>query len=69
VTYEIWNNKTGNVIDEFDDEASALAFVRETVALRGVTAVADWSLDGPDRTLPPLYGRALLARAQVRISA
>lgn len=67
--YEVWDNKTGNVIDEFEDEASALAFVRATVALRGVAAVLNWSLDGPDRSAPPIFGQALLARAQARASA
>ncbi len=42
---ELWDDKDGNLIDDFNDEAEALACIRETVAEHGTDAVATWALD------------------------
>ena len=59
---ELWNDKTGNAIDDFDTEGEALAFVRETISLRGERAIATWALDVSDDA-PMIRGSELVRRA------
>jgi hypothetical protein len=59
---ELWNDKTGNAIDDFDTEDEALAFVRETISLRGKRAVATWALD-VSGDAPMIRGKELVRRA------
>ncbi len=61
--YELWDNKTLNLIDSFDDEATALAAVRTVILRDGPPAVQSWALDRVDGAAPPLQGRALIDRA------
>jgi hypothetical protein len=56
----LWDEKTTNLIDDFDEEAEALAYVCETVALHGHDAVATWALDRLDRRQPMIRGDELL---------
>jgi hypothetical protein len=59
---EIWDIQTRNAIDDFDTEEDALAFVRETIALRGVKAVAHWALNVEDGSRT-IRGSELVRRA------
>lgn len=61
--YELWDNRSANLIDWFDEEADALAYVRETVESCGPAAVAEWALDHLGVDEPPLSGAPLIARA------
>jgi hypothetical protein len=59
---ELWNDKTGNAIDDLDSEGQALTFVRETISLRDKRAVATWALDVSDDA-PMIRGKELVRRA------
>jgi len=72
VYYELWENRSGNLLAEFDTEDEALRFVRDTEdeALRFVrdrlkgddfAAVLSWSLHRSDQAVPMAYGKALHA--------
>jgi len=61
--YELWDNKHLNLIDDFADEEAALAAIRAVVQAHGRDAVANWALDCSDRSVQPLAGAALVARA------
>ena len=61
--YELWDNKHLNLIDDFADEEAALAAIRAVVQAHGRDAVANWALDRGDRSVQPLTGAALIARA------
>ncbi|HLZ68823.1 MAG TPA: hypothetical protein VKV26_02830 [Dehalococcoidia bacterium] len=52
--YERWDNKTLNLTDAFDDEAEALAAVRDVILRDGPSAIANWALDRVDGASPPL---------------
>jgi hypothetical protein len=67
MSYQLWNLQTGNMIGDFDSEAEALAFIRETVELDGEAAASNWGLaeTSPDGKTSTNIGEgaALLARA------
>lgn len=67
--YELWDNKTLNLIDALADEAQALAAVREVIVREGPDAVASWALDRVGDSDAPLQGRALVERALARLPA
>lgn len=67
--YELWDNKTLNLIDSFDDEPTALAAVRVVILRDGPVAVESWALDRVDGAAPPLQGRALVDRALASTAA
>jgi len=41
VSVELWDDKYGNAIEEFENEDDALAFVRKMIEQRGEKAIAD----------------------------
>lgn len=59
---ELWNDKTGNAIDDFDNEDEALAFVLDNITLRDEQAVSAWALDVSDDA-PLIRGEDLVHRA------
>ena len=66
MTYELWNTKSANLVASFDDEAAALAFVRDALHDHGADYVARLALaregdDGRSETMA--VGRALVERA------
>jgi hypothetical protein len=68
--YELWALNTGNLIRDYDNEAEALAMVRDLIADGwdatdlGMNLEWDDGEDGADSQLPPaLSGAALVARA------
>ncbi len=61
VYYEMWENRSGNLISEFDTEDEALRFVRDTVKAGGLAAVLTWSLHRSEAATPIAYGTALYA--------
>ncbi len=42
---ELWDDSTGNLIDDFEDEKEALILIRDVVARDGKTAIKTWALD------------------------
>lgn len=69
VGYELWDNMSLNLIDEFAGEAEALAAVRDVVRRYGPDAVETWGLDPTDRRAPRVSGKALIARALGAVAA
>jgi len=67
VYYELWENRSGNLIAEFDTEDEALRFVRDTVKGGDLAAVLYWSLHRSDEATPIAYGTALNALADKRM--
>lgn len=67
--YELWENRTGNLIAEFDSQAEALHYVREAIALGAVGDVLVWSLHRSDEPAPLAYGSTLCALAEEQDSA
>lgn len=68
--YELWDMETDNLINDYDDEAAALAVVRDTVERYGLQAAETLALlcersdgRGPVETLA--MGIALVERASV----
>ena len=61
VYYELWENRSGNLLAEFDSEAEALRFVRDTVTGGDFATVLSWSLHRSDEPTPIAYGTALYA--------
>ena len=61
VYYELWENRGGNLIAEFDSAEEALRFVRDTVKGGGLADVLSWSLHRSDAAPPVAYGKALFA--------
>ena len=68
MTVELWNDRTGNLIDDFASEAAALAAVHEVIKRDGRTAVRFWALDRYDGG-PMLRGKALIDRALAAVPA
>jgi len=67
--YEIWDFETTNIINTFDTEAAALAFLRRLLELNGLDGVRELAImrqtpDGSGEYEPTLIleGPALLAR-------
>jgi hypothetical protein len=60
---ELWDEKHGNAVDDFDTEDEALSFVRKTIAERGGCSVQTWALDFSDDR-PLVRGTELLRRVQ-----
>ena len=69
VGYELWDNETLNLIDDFADEGTALAAVRQVIEENGTDAVASWALDRADHAVPPLQGKTLIERALATATA
>jgi hypothetical protein len=69
MAHELWENRTLDLIDSFDDEAAALAAVRAVILRDGPLAVQSWALDRVDAEVPPLQGRALIDRALASTAA
>jgi hypothetical protein len=67
--YELWENRTGNLIAEFESQADALRYVREALASGNVGDVLAWSLHRNDEPVPLAYGSALCALAEEQDSA
>jgi hypothetical protein len=67
--YELWENRTGNLIAEFDSRGEALRYVRGALVLGGVGDVLAWSLHRSDEPAPRAYGSALCALAESQDSA
>ncbi len=65
---ELWDDKAANLIDEFANEADALAVVREIVLRDGKEAVSSWALDRYEGK-PMFRGQALIDRALGRVPA
>lgn len=47
-TFQVWNNQSNNLIDEFESEADALAEVQWRIERRGEDAAKSLSLVGLD---------------------
>jgi hypothetical protein len=67
VYYELWENRSGNLIAEFDAEDEALQFVRDTIRAAGVAAILTWSLHRSDAAAPIAHGTALYALVDERM--
>ncbi len=67
VYYELWENRSGNLIAEFDTEDDALQFVRDAVMSGDLAAVQSWSLHRSDETTALAYGAALYALVNKRM--
>jgi len=61
---ELIDLESANVIASFDNEAQALALVREAIARHGEPYVYTWALGRIDRSMPPVKGAALAALAK-----
>ncbi len=61
VYYQLWENRSGNLIAEFDTKDEALWFVRDTVKAGNLATVLTWSLHRSDETAPIAYGEVLYA--------
>lgn len=61
---ELWDDRSGNAIEDFDTEEEALAFVRTMLERGGESAVAEWALDFLDDR-PLIRGCDLARRAQL----
>lgn len=64
--FELWETETANLIQEFDSESEAIAFVRDAAQRHGRDYVMTWELaqvqDGSD-SRAILAGEKLAARA------
>jgi hypothetical protein len=69
VYYELWENRSGNLLAEFDSEDEALQFVRDTVKGGDLATVLSWSLHRSDTATPIAYGTALYALVDQRMPA
>ena len=75
MTYELWDAKSGNLLEEFESEAEAFAAVRGYLETNGPDMIRDLVLGAVPSTgligatnLPPiLEGEALLARVSSRL--
>ncbi len=56
---ELWNDKTRNLIADFDSEADALTYLRQMIDLHGEQSVARWALEIDDDS-PMIRGEQLL---------
>lgn len=45
---ELWNDKTANLIDDFENEQAALLAIREVIGRDGFDAIEAWALDRLD---------------------
>jgi hypothetical protein len=61
VYYELWENRSGNLLAEFDTEDEALRFVRDRLKGGDFAAVLSWSLHRSNQAVPIAYGKALYA--------
>lgn len=69
--WELWDTETGNLVGDYDDEAAALAVVRDVLRRHGSGPLAALALGaehddegGDDAALPPIVGGVeLVARA------
>lgn len=60
---ELWDDQTGNLIDDFEDEAEALAVIRHVIVDYGREAIAGWALDRLDSNEPMIRGEELFRLA------
>ncbi len=60
---ELWDEKYGNAVDDFDTEIEALTFMRKTITERGEGAVETWALDMSDDRPPCAWYRVIASRA------
>lgn len=70
--FQLWNDASNNLIEEFDDEAAALAAVRRRIARRGDDAVRCFSLlrlDAEGGVAAVIDGAHLIAMAHHAPSA
>jgi hypothetical protein len=67
VYYEVWENRSGNLLAEFDTEAEALQFVRDAVTAGDLVAMLSWSLHRSDTATPVAHGTALYALVDQRL--
>ncbi len=70
--YQLWNDASNNLVEEFDDEAAALAAVRRRIARRGDDAVRSFSLlrlDAAGDVTAVIDGAQLIALAHHAASA
>jgi hypothetical protein len=61
VSFELWENRSANIIAEFATQDEALDFVRDTIRGGGVADVLSWSLHRSDAAEPLAYGKALIS--------
>ena len=61
--WELWDLKSGNRLQEFASEESALTFVRTALRERGRATVAHWSLSAEPNVGEPSEGEALISQA------
>lgn len=66
--FELWENRSGNLIADFDTEEEALQFVRDAAAEGCLPDLLSWSLHRSDAAAPIAYGKALYALASKRLS-
>ena len=67
--YELWDVRSGNIINTYDTEAEALDVVRQLVDLNGLEYVGALSLsfeDDAENLMLVAKGAALAQRAQIR---
>lgn len=70
--YQIWDAETGNLVREYDTEASAWGSLRMTLARQGPAALADLSLamvNSAGYTWQIAEGAALIKRLSEPLSA
>ena len=62
--FELWENRSGNLLAEFDTEEEALGYVRTAAKDLGMPNVLSWSLHRSDSPASIAYGKALYALAE-----
>ncbi len=67
VYYDLWENRSGNLIAEFNSEDEALKFVRDTFTSGDLTAILSWSLHRSDTATAVAYGKTLSALIDKRM--
>jgi hypothetical protein len=67
VAVELWDDQTRNLIDDFEDEAEALALIRRVIVERGRDAVAAWALDRLDSNESMIRGEELVRLAMATL--
>lgn len=61
--WELWDLRSGNRLEDFASEESALSFVRLALREHGQATVRPWSLTEEPGDAPPIEGDDLISRA------
>lgn len=66
-TYQLWDNASNNLIEDYYNEREALDFVQEEIGAYGPEAVSSWALlhdDGMGHVMLIAEGSALASHAR-----